>query len=310
MKILLAYDGSTASETAIADLSLAGLSATGSLQIISVAEVCLPQPSMTDRFAGSPAVAEIATTFKRYGERSLTEAALLSKHAEMRVRKALPEWDVVSIARYGSPAREILDASRRFEADLIIVGSHGHSSSGRFMLGSIAQKVLTEASCSVRIARRRVDDGANRLVVGFDGSDEAFAAVRSVAERNWGTGAEIFLVTASEPATPDSTWRFVPPAREGREEINLSDRRLLEQLGKKAQDVLRKSGLKATLNIRPGSPKQVLVDEAKRLGIDCIFVGASSGDRNSKQIHLGSTSAAVAARAYCSVEVVRENIET
>ena len=39
--------------------------------------------------------------------------------------------------------------------DLIVVGSHGRSALGRFMLGSVSQKVVTEAHCSVRVARGR-----------------------------------------------------------------------------------------------------------------------------------------------------------
>jgi len=40
--------------------------------------------------------------------------------------------------------------------DLIVLGSHNRSALGRLFLGSVSQTVLTEARCSVRIARARL----------------------------------------------------------------------------------------------------------------------------------------------------------
>jgi nucleotide-binding universal stress UspA family protein len=48
----------------------------------------------------------------------------------------------------------------------------------------------------------------------------------------------------------------------------------------------------------------VLVEEAEGWGADCVFVGAT-GLRGAERLLMGSVSAAVAARAHCSVEIVR-----
>jgi len=313
MKILVAYDGSRSSEAAIDDLVRAALPPKGIAHILSVAEVSLSQPVTGDAIkadASSPVV-EIAATYKKFWERSVTEADMLAKHAEMRIRRLLPEWDVTYSSTYGSPAREILDAAEKFEPDLIVLGSHGQSDFGRFLLGSISQKVLTEAQCPVRVARGKieVENRTSRIVIGFDGSNGALAAVRSVAQRKWESNTEAHLVTASEPTVPESIARFVPPICRVGEEISNSDRRLFEQLGNNALEILRESGINATLHIRPGSPKQVLIEEAERWDAHCIFLGASSGARRVEQMLLGTTSSAIAARAHCSVEVVREKDE-
>ena len=313
MKVLVAYDGSKPSETAIDDLVRAGLSHKGTAHILSVAEVSLPQPARAEpeRLGVPSAAIEIAAAYKKFWERSVTEANILAKHAKERIRRVLPEWDVSYASTYGSPAREILDAADRLQPHLIVLGAHGQSDYGRFLLGSISQKVLTEAQCSVRIARGKIeiDDCTPRIVIGFDGSNGTLAAVRLVAQRNWGPDAKVHLVTASEPTTPDSIGRFVPPICRIGEEINNSDRRLFEQLGINALETLSAAGIEVIHHIRPGSPKQVLIEEAERWGADCIFVGASSGTRLVEQMLLGATSSAVAARAHCSVEVVRERIE-
>jgi nucleotide-binding universal stress UspA family protein len=56
--------------------------------------------------------------------------------------------------------------------------------------------------------------------------------------------------------------------------------------------------------MKEGDPKHVLLDEAEQWGADCLFVGARGLSRIERFL-LGSVSAAVAARAQCSVEVVR-----
>ena len=67
---------------------------------------------------------------------------------------------------------------------------------------------------------------------------------------------------------------------------------------------LREAGLAAEPFVVEGDPKRVLLHEAERWGADCIFVGAKGHSRRERFL-LGSVSAAVAARARCSVEIVR-----
>ena len=311
MKILVAYDGSKCAEAAIDDLARAGLPPTGSADVLAVAEIWMPTPESVE--ADSPKASnaymqEAAKTFKDYGEKALTEAGLLVKHAERRIRTTLPGWTVTPHSTYGSPAREILSMAADLRSDLTVLGSHGTSALSRFTLGSIAHKVLTEADCSVRVTRGKVDvePPSERILIGFDGSKGALAAVQSVAARNWHEGSEVRVVIASEPVMPSSIGRFVPPICRVADEVNVTERRLFEQISNEALEMLRGAGLKARMCIRAGSPKHVLSEEAERWGADCIFVGACSLVDLAERDLLGSTSAAVAARAHCSVEVARE----
>jgi nucleotide-binding universal stress UspA family protein len=56
--------------------------------------------------------------------------------------------------------------------------------------------------------------------------------------------------------------------------------------------------------VKDGEPKSLLIAEAKSWSADCIFMGARGMGRIERFL-LGSVSSAVAARAHCSVEVVR-----
>lgn len=52
-----------------------------------------------------------------------------------------------------SPAAALVDFAASHEVDLIVVGSHGRGAAGRFLLGSVADRVARHAGCSVLVAR-------------------------------------------------------------------------------------------------------------------------------------------------------------
>lgn len=60
--------------------------------------------------------------------------------------------------RLGSPASQILDFAREASSDLIVVGSHGQSRLRGWILGSITQRILRHAPCSVLCARGLAPD--------------------------------------------------------------------------------------------------------------------------------------------------------
>jgi nucleotide-binding universal stress UspA family protein len=54
---------------------------------------------------------------------------------------------------HGDPAFAILDAAVRHQAQMIVIGSRGMKAIKRFLLGSVSEKVLVHAPCSVLIVR-------------------------------------------------------------------------------------------------------------------------------------------------------------
>ncbi len=47
--------------------------------------------------------------------------------------------------REGHVAQQIISVAEELEADLVVVGSHGHGAVGRFLLGSVPQEVVKYA---------------------------------------------------------------------------------------------------------------------------------------------------------------------
>jgi len=70
-------------------------------------------------------------------------------------RRILKEAGVESLLllREGDPAEEIVRAAKEGEFDLIIVGHRGLSPVKAFLLGSVSNRVVSHAPCSVLVVR-------------------------------------------------------------------------------------------------------------------------------------------------------------
>ena len=314
MKILIGYDGSECADAALDDLSQAGLPGNGDVHILSVAEVWLPPPPPSSyeiieeaRHANSPA--ELQRDFSKQCA-AAAQALALAERARDRVQAKFPNWKVSDDSSCGSAAWELVAKADKWKPDLIVVGSHGRTALGRFVLGSVSQRVLTEALCSVRIARGRLQEPNTpvRIIVGTDGSPASEEALRAVAERHWPPQSEIKVVMVDDPLAPEFLGKVIPPLGKMIEEDRQQERAWVEKISKQSVEILKRAGIKVTCAVREGDPKQELCKAAEEWNADCIFVGSAGFSNRFERFVLGSISAAVAARAHCSVEVVRKTV--
>ncbi len=58
---------------------------------------------------------------------------------------------ITHIIREGSPAKVILEVAKEEDIDLIVMGSSGKSGFDRFIMGSVADKVVNSAKCAVLV---------------------------------------------------------------------------------------------------------------------------------------------------------------
>ncbi|MGZ8520121.1 MAG: universal stress protein [Candidatus Binatia bacterium] len=214
------------------------------------------------------------------------------------LRAQFPAWKVQTEVCGQSPAWAIIEKAHEWKPDIIVLGSHNRSALGRLFLGSVSQTVLTETCCSVRIARGRLgkDPSPVQILIGVDGSPGAALAVTEVASRAWPPDTKAHLVAALD--------RAISTALDWTEEGFKDERAWLENIFATWTEKLHASGISVSEIVKEGDPKEVLVEEAERLRADCIFLGAR-GLRRLERFLLGSVSTAVAARAQCSVEIVR-----
>ena len=310
MKILVAYDGSEFAEAALQDLKHAGLPAEVEVLVMSLADVFVP-PAPDEEVDNTFPVYE-PEGIKRAHERAqhkLDQAEGLAQRASEQIKSLFPNWHVRYEAQADSPAWALIRTADEWETDLIVMGAQGHAVlGGRLILGSISQRVLYEAHCSVRIARdsRKNRYEPVRLLIAVDNSSHSRAAVGAVCNRTWPDGSEVGLVTVVDTVMPIIPKASEPPILKWIEVADEENWDQVRQILEPHAEKLRESGLHTEVLIRRGNPANQILAEAHTWGADCVFVGAK-GTRGIDRLLLGSVSSAVSARAHCSVEVVRPN---
>lgn len=144
MRVLLATDGSIFSEAAVNALA-SQVNARGTqVLIVQVVEPFLHTaiPRMEPVYTE-----ELAAQFeeeRKQASESAARAAELLHRAGFQVDTRVAENEVRTA---------ILDIASEWQADFIVIGSHGRKGLNKFLLGSVAESVARHAKCSVWIVR-------------------------------------------------------------------------------------------------------------------------------------------------------------
>ena len=148
MKILIATDGSRFSEAAIRmACELAGGSEHNCFRIVAAHEPHVPMA--VEPFGLS------VTNLDRLDQVETAHAERIAEHAVEMIRNTYSSYPVclTSIVEQGRPAQVIVEEAVNWDADLIVVGSHGHGFWERLTLGSVSDAVVHHAHCSVLVVK-------------------------------------------------------------------------------------------------------------------------------------------------------------
>jgi nucleotide-binding universal stress UspA family protein len=255
--------------------------------------------------AGAEVSFASADAARQVAQAAQDEATANAARARDRLAGLFPTWRVEAEVVADSPASALTERAEQWGADLIAIGSHGRGAVSRLFFGSISQKVLRYAHCSVRVGRHLENRPAGplRILLGLDTSEGAAAALSAVAGRAWPAGTCVHLVTAIDVRLATAIPVLEAPIGESTY-ISESEGDWIKDAQEHAADELRHAGLEVSTSLKDGDPKHVLLGEAEAWHADCIFVGAKGIGRIERFL-LGSVSSSLAARAHCSVEVIR-----
>lgn len=196
----------------------------------------------------------------------------------------------------GDPAAALTTAAARANG-ILVVGRRGRGAAADLLLGSVSRAAAGRAACPVVVvsASRPTPDG--RVVVGMDGSDEAFGALAFAYEEAGLRGARLIIVQAVAGSIPYRTQDLVPAFIP---EVELRQAR--EQLSEwTAPWRHRDPGMDITMAARPGNPADVLQEVADGAG---LLVVGSRGQGRVRGMLLGSVSQALLGRFPGPVAVV------
>ena len=218
-------------------------------------------------------------------------------------RRAGVKTDVIVDA--GNTATQILEHASSCQADLIAMGTHGLSGFERFMLGSVAEKVLRKATCPVMTVPPAAVTTAKvpytQLLCPVDFSESSLAALRfafSLAEE---ADAKLTILHVFDWPPDDEllTRRFDVPAY--RRLVEEETRGRLEALVTDDVRVWCKPSTKVTY----GKPYREILQMAESEGVDLIVIGVRG--RNPLDLTVfGSTTNQVVRRASCPVLTLKQ----
>ena len=77
--------------------------------------------------------------------------AIDAKVAAAYLSRVPKGMDVKTVFRIGPDAATILEFAKAEQVDVIILGRHGHSSVGKALVGSVAEKIVRKADCAVLV---------------------------------------------------------------------------------------------------------------------------------------------------------------
>ncbi len=154
MKILVATDGSRFSEAAIEKAcEFAAGPDSVSFRVIAVYE---PQVPMAAEPYGLS-----AGYYQQLDDLAKTNAENAAAAGVALIRRRFPDASVAitSVVHLGIPSKWIIDEANGWDADLVVVGSHGRGFWGRLALGSVSDAVLHHSPCSVLVVKSPDEEG-------------------------------------------------------------------------------------------------------------------------------------------------------
>jgi nucleotide-binding universal stress UspA family protein len=140
--IIVGVDGSQGSQNALTwAMGQAALSGTP-LTVVTVCRGVAPHvPGLSDPWRDSPAEEESLVRARQAAEEEIAKAQSQLQLSGEELRA------ITLLAVTGSPAKELIEASR--DADLLVVGTRGHGGFAKLRLGSVSSQVTHHAECPV-----------------------------------------------------------------------------------------------------------------------------------------------------------------
>ncbi|MDQ3295418.1 MAG: universal stress protein [Myxococcota bacterium] len=207
------------------------------------------------------------------------------------------------VSRVGPPDEVLIAAALEHAAELIVLGSQGHTGITRMLLGSVASATIRHATCDVLVCRGpSVKAPFQRPIVATDFSEAAAKALAHVALVT-APGVPIQVIHAWQ--LPAGSWgatllgqaRF--PWSTVRDAVLAGARAQADKLAAEHPDL----GHPLEVDLVQGPAASVITHAAEKNGNDLIAVGAH-GHRGVRRLLLGSVAESTIRHSPCSVLVV------
>ncbi len=138
-RILVAIDFSEVTDAVVASATLIARLSDAEIRLLHVAA---PNPDFVGFEAGPDVVRDQVAHTLRAEHAALEALAARLKESNIRATPLMVQ---------GPTAQTIVEQTRRFAADLVVVGSHGHGRLRHLLTGSVAEGVLRDSTVPVLV---------------------------------------------------------------------------------------------------------------------------------------------------------------
>ena len=215
----------------------------------------------------------------------------------------------------GDPADKILEQAGKAAADLIVMGTHGRRGLDRWVLGSVARRVVQDARCAVLTVPRPPETASGSTSpsyghvlcpVDLGSSEETLAAAFSFA-RAARARLTLLYVLEGVPQLEAAVRMARMDWPEFRERLEKSARQSLRDAASAAVGRGQDGAIWDEM-VASGKPYREILEIAEAKGASLIVMGIH-GQSAIERMFFGSTALHVVQQARCPVLTVRPSLE-
>ena len=298
MKIIVAVDGTRNSEAAVDCLIGMNLAPDTHIKLLTVLKADETGIRLTEAEAGAH---NLLTGAKKALDEMILELQRL-------IEGCVFSAEVVQ----GEPKSKIVEIAKKWNSDLIVMGSRGHKGMDLILLGSVSQGILMQAPCPVLIVKadesvkiESFRNGFKRIMFTADNSVYSKAAFEWLKKLRF-ANVEFRLITVIPPVTDsisgEEQARSVSDLLSKHDELRARADMELQILANELDDSFPGSSI--VTEVAEGDPREMILNSAETWSADLIVMG-SHGRSGLTKLLLGSVSQAVAVHSHCAVAVVR-----
>ena len=291
-KILWATDGSKEADDALSYAQyMAGL--TGA-EIIGVHVIPLPTVMLFESLSGDE------VEFKGWMTKVENEFAQKFNKIQKRLSKSSIKFEGVLLK--GNPSEKLREFARKRDADLIVMGKHGHGILGSLILGSETAKVVkvTDKPVLITKGKKGRKPSYKNILVPFDLSHKCLTALHTAMDIANASSGRITVIYALRL---DMYAQDVPAGA-----LNIVIKQSISELAKEVDRIVKKykgpKDMKIKTEVVHGlSVASTISTYAYEKGTDLIVIH-THGRTGINRLILGSVTEKVIHNATCSVLVL------
>ena len=283
-----------------------------------LAEVALPYAGeLAGRLGSEVTLIHVCeSTEEQYHNMHQIYIQKMAEATKQLTKKYIEKSDAASITvkselLNGHPAEQILDFAEKERIDLIVIATQGRSGIQRWVLGSVADKVVNAAKQPVLLIRARgvhhhkVDKvKTSKILLTLDGSKESEAVIPYVQELATRLKAEVILLRVVPPPSPVITipgeTMQIPYTPAQVELWKVEAAAYLEKMA----DEFKSRHIKVSSEVRDGDSAQEIITLADEAKADLVAM-STHGRSGIRRWALGSTANKVLHEGNTSLFLVR-----